>query len=306
MPQISLSPDHAEDLGPTRRLGRTVAAIVVVGAVLVAGQAGFDRSGSRRSVKVEWGDSLWELSQRHGVDMEQLAAANHMKVSDVLLAGRTITLPGGASGSAAVVRAAAGSSAGAKAATKAGAKAATRAGGKAATQAGAANVNLPSADPRSMQHTFCATYTAPTGPRGQLPSDLAASASRLALRPVFAKWAHAYGVPVDLMEGEAWQESGWSNDAVSAAGARGIGQLMPDTVDFVNQSLGTSLKVGVASDNIRMMAAFLAYLLRATGGDTCRAVASYFQGLGTLQHYGVLPVSQVYVRGVLGLRPRFR
>ena len=133
-----------------------------------------------------------------------------------------------------------------------------------------------------MQHTFCATYKAPTGPRGRLPSDLVASASRLGLRPVFAKWARAYGVPVDLMEGEAWQESGWSNDAVSAAGARGIGQLMPDTVVFVNRSLGTNLKVGVASDNIRMMAAFLGYLLRATGGDTCRAVASYYQGLGTL------------------------
>jgi len=81
---------------------------------------------------------------------------------------------------------------------------------------------------------------------------------------------------------------------------------MHDTVVFVNQSLGTNLNVGVASDNIRMMAAFLGYLLRATGGDTCRAVASYYQGLATLQRYGVLPVSQVYVRGVLSLRPRFR
>ena len=97
MPQISLSPDNAEGLRPSRRRGRTVAAIVVVGAMLVAGQAGFGRSGSHRSVKVEWGDSLWALSQRYGVDMEQLAAANHMKVSDVLLAGRTLSLPGGAS-----------------------------------------------------------------------------------------------------------------------------------------------------------------------------------------------------------------
>ncbi len=289
MPQISLSPDNAEGLRPSRRRGR-VAAVVVVGAMLVAGQAGFGRSGSHRSVKVEWGDSLWALSQRYGVDMEQLAAANHMKVSDVLLAGRTLSLPANAT-------AAPGGSASAKAGTKAGTKAGIK--------AGAANAASPSADPRSVQHTFCATYKAPTGPRGRLPSDLMASASRLGLRPVFAKWARAYGVPVDLMEGEAWQESGWSNDAVSAAGARGIGQLMPDTVVFVNRALGTNLKVTVASDNIRMMAAFLGYLLRATGGDTCRAVASYYQGLGTLQRYGVLPVSQVYVRGVLSLRPRF-
>jgi hypothetical protein len=303
MPQISLPSDSGDALTPRARRrpparARRGAAILVIAAVLVAGQAGFGRTGGHRSVKVEWGDSLWALSQRYGIGMEQLAAANHMKVSDTLLAGRTLTLPSGA---------ASGGAAGAKAAasTKASTKASPQAGAK-ADAAGASNASAPTVDPRSVQHTFCATYKAPPGPRGQLPAALAASASRLALRPVFAKWARAYGVPVDLMEGEAWQESGWSNDAVSAAGARGIGQLMPDTVVFVNQSLGTSLKVGVAGDNIRMMAAFLGYLLRATGGDTCRAVASYYQGLGALQHYGVLPVSQMYVRSVLSLRPRFR
>jgi soluble lytic murein transglycosylase-like protein len=81
--------------------------------------------------------------------------------------------------------------------------------------------------------------------------------------------------------------------------------LLPATAVFVNQALGTNLKLSVPSDNIQMMAAFLGYLLRGTGGQVCGAVASYYQGFAALQRYGVLPVSQVYVRNVLSLRPRF-
>jgi len=280
----------------------------VIGAVLIAGQAGFGRAAGRRTVKVQRGDTLWGLSQRYGVDMNELAATNHMELSDVLLAGRTLTLPGAPAGAGKSTVGKSGAGAG-----KSTASAGKSSGGKSRASAGAKAAAVDSAesggtasDLRRIQRTFCSTYKAPTGPRGQLPADLRASPSRLALRPVFAKWARAYGVPIDLIEAEAWQESGWSNDAVSSAGARGIGQLMPDTVIFVNQSLGTNLKVGVPDDNIRMMAAFLGYLLRSTGGEVCGAVASYYQGLGTLQRYGVLPVSQVYVRNVLTLRPRFR
>ncbi|HLY83499.1 MAG TPA: hypothetical protein VKQ71_10970, partial [Acidimicrobiales bacterium] len=72
------------------------------------------------------------------------------------------------------------------------------------------------------------------------------------------------------------------------------------------QLLGTRLRLDVADDNIRMEARFLAVLLQATQGKVCDAVVSYYQGFATLQHIGTLPESQVYVRSVLGLRPRFR
>jgi hypothetical protein len=262
---------------PRTSLLRTVAALVLVGALLLVGQASFGHTGSSRTIKVKWGDSLWSLSQRYGVTMGQLASANHMKLSDVLFAGRTLSLPSGAGG--------------------------------ASSPSGSASTAAPAAvpvDARQVERTFCGTYRPPTEPRGQLPAGLSSDSARMALRPVFAKWANTYGVPLDLIEAEAWQESGWSNSAVSPDGAVGIGQLLPATAVFVNQALGTKLLLTVPSDNIRMMAAFLGYLLRATGGQVCGAVASYYQGFGTLQRYGVLPVSQVYVRNVLSLRPRFR
>jgi hypothetical protein len=49
----------------------------------------------------------------------------------------------------------------------------------------------------------------------------------------------------------------------------------------------------------------LAFLLNATGGNTCQAVASYYQGLDTLHQVGVLQETQPYVKNVLALLPRF-
>jgi soluble lytic murein transglycosylase-like protein len=153
---------------------------------------------------------------------------------------------------------------------------------------------------------FCVSYRPPVGPAGSLPATLRQSPTRLALRPLFVKWSRAYGVPASLVEAIAWQESGWQNDVTSSAGAKGIGQLLPGTATFVSQGLlGVNLKVTVASDNIQMMSRFLAYLMQTTGGGVCAATAAYYQGLGALRQYGVLPESQVYVRDVLTLRLQF-
>ncbi len=42
---------------------------------------------------VQAGDTLWGLSQRYGVSVSQLAAANDMNVNDLLLIGRHLTIP---------------------------------------------------------------------------------------------------------------------------------------------------------------------------------------------------------------------
>ena len=255
-------------------------AVAVLGVVALAGQAAFVGGrtvGAAGTVQVQRGDTLWGLSQRYGIPIDRLAAANHMKLTSVLLAGRTLQVPG-------LVRPAA---------------------PRAATPTGRAS---PARDPATAaaMRAFCSKYRPPTGPRGQLPGDLLAHRDRLALRPLFAKWSRAFGVPADLVEAQAWQESGWQNNVVSSADAHGIGQLLPQTADFMNRQLGTQLKMTVPEDNIRMMAGYLAYLLKLTGGQVCGAVASYYQGFTTLTRVGVLPESQVYVRSVLGMRPRFR
>jgi soluble lytic murein transglycosylase-like protein len=221
------------------------------------------------------------------VPLDDLAAANGMRLRDVLLIGRRLKIPSGAQP--------------------------PHPQQAASTPQQATSTPPPAVPPRhftaadlAQMRSFCATYNPPTGPVGQLPPALQALPERLALRPLFVHWAGTYGVAPDLVEAIAWQESGWRHDAVSSADAQGIGQLLPQTAAFVNRLLGTNLKLAVADDNVRLEARFLAVLLQATHGRVCEAVASYFQGYATLQHIGVLPESQTYVRSVLALRPRFQ
>jgi LysM repeat protein len=144
------------------------------------------------------------------------------------------------------------------------------------------------------------------GLASRLPAALLARPDRLALTPTFNTWAKAYRVPADLLKAMAWMESGWQNSVVSPVKARGIGQLTPETVRFVNdQLLKTNLDPAKPADNIRMSARFLGYLLEQTGGDAKMALAAYYQGLASLKHQGTLKVSQTYVDTIMALRPMF-
>jgi soluble lytic murein transglycosylase-like protein len=142
-------------------------------------------------------------------------------------------------------------------------------------------------------------------PPSPLPAKLAADANRLALRPLFERWASTYGVPADLLEAMAWYESGWQNDKVSSTGARGIGQLMPDTVALVQHLEGRKLNPAVPSENIRMSSRFLAYLLQQTGQQADQALAGYYQGLRSVRARGMYADTKTYVAGILALRKSF-
>jgi N-acetylmuramoyl-L-alanine amidase len=146
-----------------------------------------------------------------------------------------------------------------------------------------------------------------SGPAGVagLPSLLVHSSDRLALRPTFYKWANAYGVDPPLVEAVCWMESGWQNNVVSSVGALGIGQLMPATVEHMSSLIGQPLDPAVPGDNIRMSARMLAFLLGQTGNNVPEAVASYAQGLASVQAQGPFPEVQHYVQVVLELRAQF-
>jgi len=141
---------------------------------------------------------------------------------------------------------------------------------------------------------------------GSLPERLRAQPARLALMPTFDAAAAEFAIPADLLKAMTWLESGWQNDKVSSTRAVGIGQLMPDTVAFVNGVLLRSrLDPNKPEHNIRMSARFLAYLLRQNNGDTSLALSSYYQGLASMRRQGPLPETRRYVANVLALRAKF-
>jgi soluble lytic murein transglycosylase-like protein len=113
------------------------------------------------------------------------------------------------------------------------------------------------------------------------------------------------GAPAALATAIAWQESGFNNNMVSIASARGIMQVMPSSWDYVQQYL-TSDKLDPTSptDNVRAGSLLLKQLLKSTG-DSATAVAAYYQGLGSVRRIGQLPETRQYVANVMSLASRF-
>lgn len=140
-----------------------------------------------------------------------------------------------------------------------------------------------------------------------LPARIRNNPDRLALVPIFEHWAAANNLPTDLLMALAWQESGWNQSAVSHAGAVGVGQIMPDTGDWVQSYLiGTSgLQRENVNDNIRMSARYLRYLLARFDGDERLALGAYFQGPTSVADGRWIGASDIYVANIQAQRPMF-
>jgi soluble lytic murein transglycosylase-like protein len=118
--------------------------------------------------------------------------------------------------------------------------------------------------------------------------------------------AAANGVSPSLATAIAWQESGFNNNMVSSANARGVMQVMPGTWDYVQKNLSSrALDPNSASDNVTAGVLYLKSLLNETGGDENAAIAAYYQGLGALRSRGVFDDTARYVANVQALRGRF-
>ena len=119
--------------------------------------------------------------------------------------------------------------------------------------------------------------------------------------------ASANGVSPSLAAAIGWQESGFNNDLVSSADARGVMQILPGTWDWIQRTLtaGAPLAPASAIDNVRGGVLLLHSLLASTGGDPALAAAGYYQGLSSVQRYGMFSDTQRYVNNVMALRSQF-
>jgi N-acetylmuramoyl-L-alanine amidase len=193
---------------------------------------------------VQPGDTLTGIAAAEGLSADGLAAANGLNADGILVAGTTLTIPGGS-------------------------------GGGAANAASTGDAPVPTNE------------TVSPGEVG----DIAASEN----------------VSPSLADAVATQESGFDNSLTSSADARGVMQILPSTWDFINGSLASvPLDPASARDNVRAGALYLGYLADNAGNDPVSTVASYYQGLGSVQSGGLLPETHQYVDSVLALRDRYR
>lgn len=131
-----------------------------------------------------------------------------------------------------------------------------------------------------------------------------ATPSRDKVRASIERWAVYYGVRRELALALAWMESGFQVDITSPSGAWGVMQVIPDTWTFAEEVLiGTAIG-RTADGNVRVGLAYLGHLLRVFGGDERLALAGYFQGPRSVQMFGLLTVTKLYVADVLALAER--
>jgi len=206
------------------------------------------------------GDTLTAVAARLHVTTAALSAANHIHDPNRIYAGATLVVPG---------------------------------------RAFTADAPSSSGDPITPGPLAPVAIPAPGAPR--YPAALLAHPDRMALQPYFRYWARAYGVPAGLVEAVAWTESGWQANVVSKTGAIGIGQIEPSTEVSVSHDilhLASTLDSHLPDANIRLSAAYLAWLLWASKGDIAVAVGGYYEGLSTLQNKGVYDSARRYVANV--------
>jgi murein DD-endopeptidase MepM/ murein hydrolase activator NlpD len=91
--------------------------------------------------------------------------------------------------------------------------------------------------------------------------------------------AAEYGMSAPLVQSIAWNESAFSNAAVSSAEGRGVMQIIPATWNFIQEQLtAPPLDPASATDNVKAGVIYLHHLYHLKGGDGQATVASYHQG----------------------------
>ncbi len=274
---------------------------------------------------VQPGDTLSAIAARAGVSVAQLAGANGLDPNRFLLSGSTLQLSGSGSSSGTAVPVGTSTGAGASAPSGGGyvvapgdtlSAIAARAGVSVAQLAAANGLDpnrfllsgstlrlpgagtVPSAS-ASTQPVGSVAEGSPTSPPYPTPERVSASE--------IGSIAGANGVPPTLAEAIGWQESGFNNDLVSTADARGVMQILPGTWDWIQRTLTPSepLAPASAASNVRGGVLLLHSLLNSTGGDPAQAAAGYYQGLSSVQRNGLFPDTQQYVNSVMALEHQF-
>ncbi len=291
------------------------------------------------------GESLYSVAATDGLSVADLAAANGLAPSAELVSGSTLMIPAAGSststGSSAAASSASGETSGEPAGDDgAGVAAATSAGSyvvrpgdtlsSIAARAGTTVAELAVANGLSPSGILPAGAVLRVSGLGSSAGTSGPSASSATSQPVgvsaagsvsdppyptpehvsasqVGAIASANGVPAALADAVGWQESGFNNDLVSGADARGVMQILPGTWNWIQSSLnaGPPLASASASDNVRGGVLLLRSLLNSTGGDSAMAAAGYYQGLPSVRANGVYRSTQQYVNNIQALERRF-
>ncbi len=232
------------------------------------------------------GDTLWGISQRTGIPIDQLSRENGIADPDRILAGQRLTLapPAPAPPASAVAYT-------------------VRPGDTLWTIGQRFGVSV----------AELAQLNGISDPRHLLPGQvLHLSAQRVpeavsgaAARKLLVQAADQEGVDPNLVLAVSLWESGYNISMISRDGAIGLMQILPSTAAWAGPALlGRPVDIYLAWDNALLGAALLRHYLDDFNGDARLALAAYYQGEAATRQYGIYPSSRNYVDGILALRAR--
>jgi soluble lytic murein transglycosylase-like protein len=310
---------HVPRLG---RPARTLGLLVLLTAVLTA--------GAPSVIKLRPGDTLSEIALRHHTSVSVLQALNHMGGSTTIYAGDTLLVPGTAAAPARPAAPATRSSLAAYVVRPGEGLIVIARRYRTTPQRLQAINHLRSTTLLIGQRLLVpvtvrvapAPAARPAAPSGGstvvIPGSVARSAaahrallaaralpSKAVVRDLIRSAARRHHVPVDLALAVAYQESGFQQRVVSPVDAIGAMQVLPSTARSLGRLHGRTFDLLRASDNVEAGVLLLSDLIRATG-SVDKALAGYYQGLGSVGRVGLLPQTKQYIRNVQLLRQRFR
>jgi LysM repeat protein len=258
------------------------------------------------------GETLTSVAAADGLSVAQLAAANGLPVTAELIAGQTLSIP---PQTASDVWSDTGTVASPASADEGSyvvqpgdtlTAIAERAGTTVASLAAVNHLDPTSylvvGTVLSLDGIAAASTAAPVESGGQPPYPTPERVSAGEVGSIAAN----EGVPPALADAVGWQESGFNNDEVSQTGATGVMQIEPTTWAWIQHYLANGqLAPASASDNVLGGVLLLHQLLADTGGNSALAAAGYYQGLASVDRYGMYPSTQGYVNDVLALQNQF-
>jgi LysM repeat protein len=299
---------------PTRRSGRTgprarrTLGVLLALAVVVT-------AGAPSLITVRPGDTLWDIAKAHGTSVTTLKKLNDLPGNGTIYAGKTLRVPGSKGGSGS------GSAGGRVHVVRSGETLSHLAVRYDTTSAAIKQANgLSSSTVRIGQRlripgrggstagvpTTNAGHAIPTSVRRSVAQNRAILAARshpskAQVRRMVAATARRHGVSPSLAVAVAYQESGFQQRVVSGVNAIGVMQVLPSTGKVLGQQHGRRLDLLKTQDNITAGVLLLRQLIRSTGSSD-RALAGYYQGLGSISRQGLLPQTHRYIRSINYLR----
>ena len=229
------------------------------------------------TVTVRPGDTLSHIAARHEVSLDALLAANPGLDPRRLWVGQKVVVPGGSSSSQQPARP--------------------------WTQDTIGDTKKGERVPDTFLHyTYSSAVARSAAANREYLAEVPVP-SQAETKKLVTDISRRHGVDPKLMLALSYQESGWSQRAVSPANAIGIMQVIPASGDWASALVGRDLNLLDPQDNVTAGVVIMRALQRSAETEQ-EAIGGYYQGLASVNKHGLFADTKHYVSSIRTLRDR--